>query len=158
MPHSVIVIRHAEKPTDDTDPNLAVAGYARALKLADYFTHNPVPAPNSTPTKLFASSPTKHSRRPELTALPTAARLCLAINTDYADDDAEELAHHLLTHPKLRNEDVLIVWHHGEIPRLLRALGVPAKEAPQEIDETDYSGVWIVRFPGPTLETHRQPF
>jgi len=39
-PSLLVLIRHAEKPSDPKDPDLSAAGFERAQKLAHYIPNN----------------------------------------------------------------------------------------------------------------------
>jgi hypothetical protein len=49
-PRQIMVLRHAEKPSDDTDPNLSLAGELRAKMLASLI-------PQRFPNQIFSSPP-----------------------------------------------------------------------------------------------------
>ena len=77
---TILIIRHAEKPDDPCEPNLTPEGQARAKHLASY-----LPATHGRPDFLFASSVSKHSKRPIETLDPLAAQCLLKIDDSYAD-------------------------------------------------------------------------
>lgn len=116
---TVLIIRHAEKP--DAGDGLTPAGEARAKAYIDYFRTFKW---HSAPVKLdaiFAAADSKNSRRPRLTVEPTSQALGLAINTTYRDKEFQRLAEDLAVHYGGKN--VLICWHHGEMPELIEAMG-----------------------------------
>ncbi len=115
----ILVIRHGEKPA--TGDQLSTAGQARAQAYVSFFKNFKV---NGQPVKLdylFASADSKVSQRARLTIEPTSKMLGLAIDTQFADEQFQMLADEIKTRPHGRT--MLICWHHGEIPRLLKALG-----------------------------------
>ena len=143
-PAVVFIIRHAEKPMDDKDPNLAPQGYKRANALPALF----LPTPGSSnlprfprPNVLFASDPSKHSNRPIETITPLAAALHQTIHHEYTDLEFSALANQVLS-GKYAGKVVLICWHHGEIPHLAKALG--ATETPKHWDDTVFDQVWML--------------
>jgi len=145
-PAMVFIIRHAEKPMDDKDPNLAPQGYKRASALPALF----LPTPGSSnlprfprPNVLFASDPSKHSNRPIETITPLAAALHQTIHHDYTDLEFSALANHVLS-GKYAGKVVLICWHHGEIPHLAKALG--ATDAPKKWDDTVFDQIWMLEW------------
>jgi hypothetical protein len=116
---TVFIIRHADKP--ESGPDLSAEGQQRAKHYVDYFAHHQL---DGQPVKLehiFATAPSKESDRPRETVTPLAQALGLSVDDRYSNKQVDELA------KSLRKEDhgrqILICWHHGEIPRLLEALG-----------------------------------
>src|SRR5262245_45266907 len=92
-PRSILLIRHAEKPTDAADANLSPAGKKRADALPELFKKTADrPDPLPTPDFIFATKPTKHSNRPVETVMPLAKALKLEVNAEYANDDYSALA------------------------------------------------------------------
>jgi broad specificity phosphatase PhoE len=122
----ILVMRHAEKSDDPLDPNLTPAGYARARRLAEY-----IPATfGKKPQWLFASAGSKHSRRSIQTLEPLATRCRLTIDETYADQDYGALADHLRKSDAFDGALVVVCWHHGNIPPMMRALKAPADDYP----------------------------
>jgi hypothetical protein len=120
----ILIIRHAEKP--DKGHGLSAAGEARARAYVNYFEHFAI---NGQPLRLdhlFATADSSSSHRPVLTIEPTAKALGLAIDSRFNDNQFSELAHEIQSRPNGTN--ILICWHHGEIPQLLRALGADPKK------------------------------
>jgi hypothetical protein len=140
-PAIVLIMRHAEKPTDDKDPNLAPQGYRRAQALASLFTGPQPRLPR--PQFLFASDASKHSNRPVETILPLSQALQERINHDYVDLETGPIAKQILS-GKYAGKVVLICWHHGEIPHLAQALGVT--DAPHKWDPDVFDQVWEIRW------------
>lgn len=126
MPKQIIVIRHAEKPAKKDDKNLSEEGKRRAEMLADY-----IPDIFDIPDFIFATAPSKESKRPIQTVQPLARRFGLKIKKKYADDEYNLLAEKILGKRKYKGKDILICWHHGKIPGLIAALGA---KLPKELD------------------------
>lgn len=129
---TILMIRHAEKPDDDNDPGLAVAGQERAQAYVVYFQNYP---PGGKPIKLnylFASEDSKESHRPKLTLKPLAQALNLQTNLDYKDKDYGNLATEINGNSKYDQSQILICWHHGHILDLagVGALGVDPSKLP----------------------------
>jgi len=117
---TVLIIRHAEKPEGGDE--LTPAGERRAAFYVGYFENFKV---DSQPLKLdylFAARDSKHSERPVLTVQPLSEALGLPINSGFKNRDYPRLAGQLRSET-YDNKSILICWHHGEIPDLLRALG-----------------------------------
>jgi hypothetical protein len=86
------------------------------------------------PDFVFASTSTKHSERPYETIRPTADRLGLDVSTIYADKETKRLVKELKK-KKFKGKTVLICWHHGQMPNLIRHLGQesPYGEWPEDL-------------------------
>ncbi len=120
----ILIIRHAEKP--DAGHTLSAAGDARAQAYVDYFKNYQV---DGRPLKLdclFATKDSGNSHRPRLTLEPFAKALGLKIDSRFSNDQFQQLAQEIQSHPSGTN--ILICWHHGNIPQLVRALGADPKK------------------------------
>jgi hypothetical protein len=115
----VLIIRHAEKPESGQD--LTSAGYERAKAYIKYFGDFQVDGKPLPLDSLFASADSKNSRRPRLTLEPLSRALHLALDTRFKDKQPELLADELKS--KSHGKAILVCWHHGKIPELIRALG-----------------------------------
>lgn len=130
----VIVVRHAEKGTDDpADPSLSEAGQQRALSLVTVLAGSPVDAIYTT-----------QFRRTRETAAPLAASLNLEaqvrpIDAANASTYAVDLAAHIRdTH---EGQTVLVVGHSNTVPDIVKALSGVEVAA---IDETEFSRLHVV--------------
>ena len=140
-PKTVYIIRHAEKPDGEKDPHLSPRGQERAKALVKAF-----PKDFAAPDVIIATAVSKQSERPIETVTPLAEKLHLKLETDYADNQVEELAHAVLTDHAYAGKDVLICWHHGQIPHLAKALG--AKDVPDKWPADVFDRVWVLKFDG----------
>jgi broad specificity phosphatase PhoE len=129
-PLTFIVVRHAEKATDDPEnPSLSAAGLARADALAQRLHDVPLVAVYAT-----------EFRRTRQTAHPAATAHGLPVEAYYARGPAGEVA--AQWKQRHRAGTVLVVGHSNTVPDLVAALcGCAA--AP--MDETEYDRVSIVR-------------
>jgi broad specificity phosphatase PhoE len=145
-PRYILIIRHAEKPAEkDPSPDLSPAGIARARVLAGLFTASATrPNPFPKPDYIFAASTTKRSRRPLATAAPLGAALGLNVDTRFRNEAVAALARELLERRKYAGKTVLVVWHHGSIPELARALR--AKDAPRSWKDSTFDRVWVITY------------
>jgi broad specificity phosphatase PhoE len=154
----ILLMRHAEKSGDPMDPHLSPEGYARAAKLADY-----IPATFGIPQFLFATSISKHSMRPIETIQPLSAKIGVAIDPTYADQDYGALASQLLSDPRYGNAGALIVvcWHHGNIPSMARALRATPGSYPDPWDSHVFNQILAFTYAGggePQVTTMTEPF
>ena len=115
----LLIIRHAGKPASGA--GLSPAGRQRAAAYVDYFQHCRLEARPLHLDRLIAAADTAESRRSRLTLEPLSEACGLPIDTRFKDEEVKRLAHALRAQPGGRN--ILICWHHEEIPALLRALG-----------------------------------
>jgi hypothetical protein len=120
---TVLIIRHAEKP--ETGKDLAPAGVRRAEAYVAFFRSLTV---NSHPVKidhLFAAHQSKNSDRCRETLLPLSNALAKKLHTEFDVTEGQHLADKVKS--SYSGESVLICWHHGAIPDLLKAFGVDPK-------------------------------
>jgi hypothetical protein len=143
-PAQILLIRHAEKPTDTNDIHLTAQGKKRADALPELFKKSDKrPEPFPKPDFLFAAKQSKHSNRSFETLTPLAKELGLKLNIDFADEEFASLAAELLSNPKYAGKTILVCWHHGRIPKLAEAL--KATEVPSEFTNI-FDRVWVVRY------------
>jgi hypothetical protein len=116
---TVLIIRHAEKL--ETGFDLAPAGFKRADAYVDYFKDFQVDGKPLKIESIFATADTKNSHRPRLTVEPLSKSLHLTPNTSFKNKAADQLADELKT--KSHGKEILICWHHGQIPELIKDLG-----------------------------------
>ena len=173
-PSQILIIRHGEKvgdpkKDDDGGRNLSVRGSARAVALPSLFSpampqlsckfhahaegfvgeYRQIPlkgtAPRfQSPNHIFATAPSKNSKRPLETVLPLATALNLPVYDTLKDDDAgiKKMVSAVLN--EFPGQVVLICWHHGKIPEIAKALGI-AK--PPKWDGKVFDRVWEITFP-----------
>ena len=111
-----------------------------------------------TPSFLFATAPTNSSSRPVETITPTMSALQflnndpnLTINKSYTNDNSgiQGLTTEILQNPNTyAGKVILIAWHHGTIPQLTEAFGVPASQLPfTKWPSTVFDLVFGITFP-----------
>ena len=130
---TLVIVRHAEKVTDDgtRNPPLTVEGQARAARLA-YLLHDAgIDAVLST-----------DFRRTHDTGAPLADALGLPVTT--YEEQGEALAGRLLRDHA--GQQVLVVGHSNTVPRLLNALVGEARYEDLE-EATEYDALFIVTVP-----------
>ncbi|MEU7146040.1 histidine phosphatase family protein [Nocardia sp. NPDC046473] len=152
LPDTVMIIRHAEKPTgsggprgvtedgDKDNESLTVRGWTRAGALAELFapragdgTPAPLRVGLSRPATIFASNPGGDgSKRPQQTVTPLAQALSVSVDTRFTKGQEAELVAAL---PGTRGP-VLISWQHESIGAIVEHLGAvdpaPPKSWPGE--------------------------
>ena len=137
----VLIIRHAGKPASGS--GLSPAGRQRAAAYAEYFGNYRLetqPLPLDT---LIAAADTAESERSRLTLEPLSGACHLPIDTRFKDQDFKRLARALRSQPGGRN--ILICWHHEEMPGLIHALGadpdwlLPKGEWPEAVYD------WVIQ-------------
>lgn len=124
-PQQILLMRHAEKPDDPTDPGLSEQGIARAKQLADYIPNN-----FGQPDFIFAAALSKHSARSYETVKPLSLKIGITIDATNADQDYSALASKLLSDSRYSQKRIVICWHHGNIPFLAHALMAKAGDYP----------------------------
>jgi phosphohistidine phosphatase SixA len=156
-PIKIMIIRHAEKHqhgsdglgvSEDGRPShheLTVRGWERAAALVNLFARAGTVAAGSAiqrPRSIFASDATAQSPslRAMHTAGPLAAALGVQVNHDYAEGDEATLATAVLA----SHLPVLIVWHHGHIPKLARKIAGEELKCPAHWPEDRFDLVWIL--------------
>ena len=133
----VVVVRHAEKATDDPkDPSLSEAGQARAQRLAEALKGLPLQHAVSTQYK-----------RTHDTAAPAAKANGIEVHAKPIDASneatyARDLAAHI--RQDHAGQNLLLVGHSNTVPELVEAL-TGTKPAPIADDEFDR--VYVVTLP-----------
>jgi hypothetical protein len=156
LPAKVLVMRHAEKLADPYDPNLSVSGQARSAALVAWY-----PATFGRPDFIFATAISRHSERPIQTVRPLAQNLGIPLNATYSDQDYGALAVLLLSDPIFGGKSILICWHHGNIPGLLRGLDAATGSYPDPWDFAVFNLVLVLDYAGgkpPAVAEISEPF
>jgi hypothetical protein len=146
-PVEIILLRHAEKPSDEKDPHLSPRGRERARELPRLFATLPAMTNSARPVVLIAPHPMAHapSQRCMETLEPTARQWHLPLETSHAASDWDRLAKELLTSSSYDGKTVIVCWVHDNIPALAQALGV--KKAPHWSGNT-FDRLWVITFDG----------
>jgi hypothetical protein len=162
MPASkIMLIRHAEKPTDDgafvavsaagspDTHELIVRGWQRSGALVRFFAPhdgNFVDPQLAQPRTIFASAVAKHSGslRPQHTVLELATVLKLALALDYAKGQETALATAVIA----ASGPVLIAWEHEAIPDIVNAVVGNTTTCPQKWPGARFDLVWVLDRPG----------
>lgn len=137
----ILIIRHAEKPV--AGDSLSAEGEARAQAYVRYFQNFTVDGQPLKLDYLFATTDSANSRRPRLTLEPIAKALGIKIDRRFNNSQFQALAQELQNHPPGTN--ILICWHHGQIPQLLRALGADPKKLLPNAKWPDDEFGWLIQ-------------
>lgn len=145
-PARVILLRHAEKPPDESTVHLSERGESRARALVVLLEFRSVLGTNGPPAALFAPKFTRqgHSRRPYGTLEPLAEHLKLSVQMPYGPSDYAALAKRVLSDPALNGKTVIVCWIHDYLPVLAKALGV--KPEPARWKGSVYDRVWVITY------------
>jgi hypothetical protein len=151
-----MIIRHAEKPDDDSDTrgvtqkgsrsreSLSVRGWQRtgalAALLAPNDSHFQDPS-LAEPQFLFASRFFRHkgSKRAIQTITPLAQKLSLKINDDFERSDYKEMLEEVFLCPGV----VLICWQREYIPEIAEHILGTKKTVPPNWPEDRFDLVWV---------------
>ncbi len=145
-PAMVILLRHAEKTEDPSNPHLSAQGRERANALVGFFTTNAIIATNPPLAALFAARPAKASSsvRCRETMAPLMQKLKLPVSEAYRAEDFKPLAQHLLQSTNYSGKTVVVCWPRTELLELAKALGAAPK--PKTWKSEIYDRVWLIRF------------
>ncbi len=145
-PARVLIIRHAEKPADPSNPDLSPKGYQRAQALSNLFQIHPEYVNLGLPVAYFAAEyiATNAARAVE-TIKPLAQKYGQPVLQPFPGSEPESLAKSILNNPEYQGKTVMVSWVHQQIPPLAQALG--AREAPSEWDGKEvFDRVWILNY------------
>jgi hypothetical protein len=161
---SIVITRHAEKPGDSGKPrgintdgehdphSLSVRGWTRAGALASLFGLLPnsrYPAVQE-PVQVYATHPSHEaqSTREYDTAGPTAKKFGIKLESTFKHGEEKDLANVIIE----GNQNALVVWHHGAIPRLLEHFDIENRsDIPESWPEDRFDLLWVLsKQPGAT--------
>ena len=129
-PTTLILIRHAEKlivPPENKDPDLSLAGQARAQELVRMFSDSGIAAIYATQYK-----------RTQQTVKLLADKLGLAVTKLEAKQTAE-LVKQIRAHNA--GQTIFIAGHNNTVPEIIAAMGGPKFPI---IPETEYDNLYIL--------------
>lgn len=133
---TVIVVRHAEKMTDSTDPLLSEAGKERAAELAHVLADVKLSAIISTPFKRTTGTVAAiaETRGIEITLMPIDGGL---------EKHVADIARRVVE--KYAGSAVLIVGHSNTVPAIVRKFGI---DGLPELTEKDYDDLFVLNIDG----------
>jgi hypothetical protein len=132
---TVYFIRHGEKPAKGD--NLSCQGENRALQLPSVIKKK-IGLPDFTFIPSVGNGKSTNQSRMFQTITPTAVKYNLILNSSHAETDSLQVAADI----KTRKGNVLVVWEHGNIAPIVRALGV--KNFDKKWHGDDFDSIWIV--------------
>ena len=155
-PSRVMIIRHAEKPANDSDPDLSPDGYKRAHALTELFNIHPEYASKGLPSHIFAAKyvPGQNANRAIETITPLAKVLGLPVEIPNVGSETQELSDRILNNHKYDGKVVLISWTHGNIPKLANALG---GNCAKKWDGSVFDRVWMLEYSDSEIECSDLP-
>lgn len=151
----VMIIRHGEKPEDDSavgldangvedDSSLTKVGWDRAHRLVDLLdpAQGAPRAGLDRPTTIYAAGANDEGegQRTRETVQPLADKLGIPVNTGFGKGDVEELVEHVLAQPG----PTLISWQHSDIPDIAAAFPSVSPAPPAEWPDDRYDVVWTL--------------
>ena len=147
-PSQVILLRHAEKPDDESNTHLSERGKERAQALVSFITNNAALTNHGSPPVLFATRAMRlsHSRRPIETLEPLAQQLKVPVQTMFPASEYRALARYVLASPDCDGKTVVICWVHDYLPELAQALGV--RKSSLKWKSTVFDRVWTITWEG----------
>jgi broad specificity phosphatase PhoE len=116
---TALIIRHAEDPPNGH--GLSPRGKQRAKAYIKYFQNFTIDGRRQEPQAVLVAADSKQSHRPRLTVEPFAKAANLPIDNRFANKQPADLAAELRAN--YQGKVILVCWHHGQIPAVLRALG-----------------------------------
>jgi hypothetical protein len=155
--NKIMIVRHAEKPSDDgkilgvdaagkdNTEELIVRGWQRSGALVRLFAPRDgrfVDPHLATPKTIFASKVGKHSKslRPQHTVLELATLLGLTLSLGHDKGDLEALAADAIA----AQGPVLIAWEHQDIPDIVNLITGNSTTCPQTWPGDRFDVVWVL--------------
>jgi len=140
MPQTVVVIRHAEKPSDESNIHLSEKGYARAAKLPQFFLR----FDSATAIRLIAQGQKRadSSLRPIETVMPASQQFQQPIQHQFVKGESRAMVEFIRSNPAFDDKTVVISWGHDELGAISAMLGANQGEWSSKI----FDRAWVFRF------------
>jgi phosphohistidine phosphatase SixA len=134
---TVVVVRHAEKSTDDPkDPSLSPSGQQRARDLSAVLKDARV-------TDVYVTQYKRTRQTAEPLAQASGSSIVeRPINATNSATYAQDLAHEILT--RSAGKSVLVVGHSNTVPDIVKAL---SGKAVPPITDAEYDHIFVVTIP-----------
>ena len=146
MPAQILLIRHAEKPTQgDEGSELSEQGWQRARLLPTLFQNRPELAKLGRPAALFAMAPQNEggSIRAIQTLKFVAETFNLPINSETKRDDFHQMILAIQKDSKLDGQFVVICWERKVLTDIAADLGV---KNPPHLGSDQFDRAWLLSF------------
>ncbi|SFT72422.1 Histidine phosphatase superfamily (branch 1) [Algoriphagus locisalis] len=141
QPKTIYIVRHAEKQLDGNDPELSIAGNARARKLAQILADQKI-------THVFSTD----YKRTRLTAAPTANEAGVEIKVyDPKNQDA------LVEQLRSIEGNVLVVGHSNTVSKLANKF-VDIAEPYMDLAETEYNFIYVIQLRSNGIKVSRKVY
>jgi hypothetical protein len=153
----VYLIRHAEKPSNDSNPNLSAQGICRATCLAAQVfasTEPGIATQFPSPRRLIAQPADRvaQSKRPLETLEPLSRVLDLPILKPCSRNEIDCMVR-TLRRGSRSDYPTLVSWQHTRLAKILRAL---VNATGERYPGKRFDLVWIVNLDRGTYETYYQ--
>lgn len=144
MPAEIIIIRHAEKASNNG--NLSLRGRERAAALVPYFLETTELNSHGTPVAIYASIPPKpeSSQRSIDTVKNLSETIKVPIRETYEANDYKKMVDEIKNNPAFTGKLILICWEHHNIPEIARAFG--ALQSPGFWPASAFDRTWVITF------------
>jgi len=142
-PTDILLLRHAEEPADESDPDLQDAGQLRAERLAAF-----IPAMLGKPDLIIAAAANRRSVRAFLTVRPLSRASGVRICSRFRAHQSEALAAMLITDDAFAQKTIVICWTHKELPQLAKMLKARRQDYPDPWDESVFDVILHLRYRG----------
>jgi hypothetical protein len=154
-PAQIILIRHAEEPSDKHNPHLSNSGVERAHRLVSFVTTDTLMTRFGLPVAVFATRTTQDGfgQRTQETVAPLAQQLHLPVRTPFLSKEYSELPGLILGTPGYAGKTVLVCWTHSSLAQLAGALGV--KPRPHNWKDTVYDHGYVITYAGKKAKLER---
>jgi hypothetical protein len=151
---TLVFVRHGEKPSPTSFGQLTCQGLNRALALPDVLISKYLTAQDGTvvnPAAIYAPDPgykndNYYYVRPLATIEPTAIRLVMPVNTQFAYNDDRGLETELLQ-SSYQTAAILIAWEHANIYKIVKSIVASNNGNPNDVpvwDNADYDSIYVV--------------
>jgi hypothetical protein len=140
MPKTVVVIRHAEKPSDESNIHLSEKGYARAAKLPQFFLR----FDSASAIRLIAQGQKRadSSLRPIETVMPASQQFQQTILHQFVKGESRAMVDFVRANHAFDGKTVVISWGHDELGSISAMLGANQGEWSSKI----FDRAWVFRF------------
>ncbi len=145
-PAQIILLRHAEKPSQG--PELSQEGFRRAHALTLLFSTNETILKFGIPVAIYAAAPHRpgSSIRSIQTMIPLATSLNLKLNQQFTKAQSREMVKNVLENPMHIGATVVICWSHEGLPEIAKFFGVI--DAPSKWNSAVFNRFWVLRSDG----------